>query len=57
MASLVTPLGRKLASTMQGHALGKGVPFRLIIGGRVFERITLDGAFVDLDGQPLYLEI
>lgn len=35
----------------------KGVPFRVAIYGRWFERVTLDGAFAEIDGQPLYMEI
>lgn len=37
--------------------LSKGVPFRLTIGGLVFERVTLDGVLVEIDGLPLYMEI
>ena len=34
-----------------------GVPYRITIGGIVYERVLLDGTFVEIDGLPLYMEI
>ena len=34
-----------------------GVPYRITIGGVVYERVLLDGTFVEIDGLPLYMEI
>lgn len=51
------PIGQLGAVGRLGLTPAKGAPFRITIGARVFERVTLDGAFVALDGQPLYMEI
>lgn len=40
-----------------GLAPATGVPLRITIGGVVYERVTLDGDFVTLDGLPVYMEI
>lgn len=34
-----------------------GVPYQITIDGVVYERVTIDGAFVEIDGSPLYMEI
>lgn len=38
-------------------ARSKGAPYRITINGVLFERATLDGAFVEIDGLPVYMEV
>ena len=34
-----------------------GVPYHITIGGVVYERVLIDGTFVEIDGNPVYMEI
>lgn len=39
------------------YALGTGVPFRIIIGGVLCERVSIDGQWAAIDGHPVYMEV
>lgn len=34
-----------------------GTPLQITIGGVTYERVTIDGAFASLDGQPVYMQV
>lgn len=37
--------------------LKTGVPLRITIGGVSYERVALDGAWMTIDGHPVYMEV
>lgn len=43
---------RKYANT-----LGTGVDYRKIIDGVLCERVSIDGQWATIDGQPVYMEV
>lgn len=40
-----------------GYPLGTGVPFRVTVDGVLCERVSIDGQWATIDGQPVYMEI
>lgn len=40
-----------------GIVPGLGVPLRIVIDGVLYERVALDGSWLMIDGQPVYMEI
>ena len=40
-----------------GYPLGTGVPFRRVINGVLCERVSVDGVWATIDGQPVYMEV
>lgn len=44
-------------SIPQVAARSKGVPLRITIGGVSYERVALDGAWMTIDGHPVYMEV
>ena len=43
-----------------GYPLSTGVPFqqdRCVINGVLCERVSLDGVWATIDGQPVYMEV
>jgi hypothetical protein len=40
-----------------GIVPGLGVPLRIVIDGVVYERVSLAGRWLAIDGQPVYMEI
>ena len=40
-----------------GYPLTTGVPFRIIVASVVCERVSIDGVWATIDGQPVYMEV
>lgn len=40
-----------------GLVPGFGAPFRLVINGVLYERVAVDGGWLTIDGQPVYMEV
>ena len=40
-----------------GYALITAVPFRVTVDGVLCERVSIDGQWATIDGQPVYMEI
>ena len=40
-----------------GYPLSTGIPFRRIINGVLCERVSIDGVWATIDGQPVYMEV
>lgn len=55
--SLALPPGQPKALAQVRTAPLGGAPFRIVIDGVTYERVTLDGAFVTLDNQPVYMQV
>lgn len=52
-----TLAGRLLARLASPLTRDKGVPLRISINGVLCERVSLDGEWLTIDGQPVYMEI
>lgn len=39
-----------------GGAPVTGVPLHITIDGVVYERVSLDGVYLEIDGAPVYME-
>ena len=46
--------GMRLTDT---NALTTGVSFRKVINGVLCERVSIDGVWATIDGQPVYMEV
>lgn len=57
MSALAAPLASSLGSTLKTYPLSTGVPFRIIIGGVLCERVSIDGQWAAIDGHPVYMEV
>ena len=55
--TLAAPLARPLGSTLRTYPLGTGAPFRRVINGVLCERVSVDGVWATIDGQPVYMEV
>ena len=40
-----------------GYPLSTGAPFRRVINGVLCERVSVDGVWATVDGQPVYMEV
>lgn len=55
--SITTSTSFGLTHRVSAYPLGTGVPLRIIIDGVLCERVSIDGEWATIDGQPVYMEV
>lgn len=51
------PLPQVRNSTEETYTLSTGAPFQRVINGVLCERVSIDGVWATIDGQPVYMEV
>lgn len=51
------PGGFSLGPKRPPNTLSTGVPFRITVDGVLCERVSIDGQWATIDGQPVYMEV
>ena len=56
--SLSFPLSQGVSKALsRTNTLSTGMPFRITVDGVLCERVSIDGQWATIDGQPVYMEV